>query len=117
MSHDTGLVGQPGSHNGKPDLRIGVLAFAATGLLEKAINLPDPEYISISDAQTICFQFAGSPAGAAAVVQWACLFGGVLADQLWTEQGTVRCARSLEFDHHGVQVVAYAFIPAPEATT
>jgi len=117
MSHDSGLVGQPGSRNDLPDLRIGVLAFAATGLLEKAINLPDPEYISISDAQTICFEFAASQAGAAAVVQWACLFGGVLADQLWTEQGTVRCARSLEFDHHGVQVVAYAFIPAPAATT
>jgi hypothetical protein len=31
MSHDTGLVGQQGS-NELPDLRIGVLAFAATEL-------------------------------------------------------------------------------------
>jgi hypothetical protein len=93
------------------------LTIAAWNLLDQASDLQQPRYISISDLQSIDLQFAPKPSSATAITRWALRFGGTLTSEpRQTDHGPQTWYRA-EFDYYGVNVCAYAHIPATPATT
>ena len=100
-----------------PPLPIGALVAGAVDLLEKAHDLPQPRYLTVSRTQCIDLQFASDESGVAAVTRWALRFGGVLSSEPHEGDHGPRIHWEVRFDFYGVAVEAYAIIPAATATT
>ena len=100
-----------------PPLPIGALAVGVVNLLQETADLPAPQLICISDTQSISLQVAGDRASLRAVTRWALRFGSVLTSHPHQgKTGTEIWCRA-EFDYYGVEVNAYAHIPAGTAAT
>ena len=100
-----------------PPLPIGALVVGTYNLLCEAADLPQPQYLTISDTQHIDLQFAGDPSSARAITRWALRFGGLLASEPHEGERGPQTRCHLEFDYYGVTVKVYAYIPAGTATT
>jgi hypothetical protein len=100
-----------------PPLPIGVLAVGTADLLQQASDLPQPHYITISDTQSVGFQFAPDKASLRAITRWALRFGGVIISEPHQGKGGPETWCRVQFDYYGVAVTAYAHIPAATATT
>ena len=97
-------------------LPISALAIATWNLLEEASDLPQPQYLTISDTQHIDLQFAGDPSSLRAITRWALRFGGVLTSEPHEGKSGPQTRCRLQFDYYGVAIKAYAYIPAGTAT-
>jgi hypothetical protein len=96
-----------------PPLPIGALAVGVAELLQQAADLPSPRYISISDTQHVGVQFGNDRSGLKAVTRWAARFGGVVTSKPGQDQdGNRQTWFNTEFDYYGIEVRAYAHIPA-----
>jgi hypothetical protein len=100
-----------------PPLPIGALTVGAAELLQEAADLPQPEYVTLSVTEHIGFQFSPDRSSFTAITRWALRFGGVLASDPYHDTDGPQTICSLEFSYFGVQVDAYAFIPAGTAAT
>ena len=100
-----------------PPLPIGALAVGLVNLLEEAASLPQPRYIDISETQHIGVQFAACQASLRAVTRWALRFGGVIISEPHQGRDGPQTYCHAEFRYYGVEVQAYAFIPAETAST
>jgi hypothetical protein len=100
-----------------PPLPIGALAVGLVNLLQEAADLPAPQLICISDTQSISVQFAPIKASLRTVTRWALRFGSVMTSA--PHQGTTGTETwcRTEFDYYGVEVNAYAHIPAAPVST
>ena len=100
-----------------PPLPIGVLAVGTADLLQQAADLPQPHFITISSTQSVDFQFAPELASMRAITRWALRFGSVMTSEPhWEENGPQTWCRT-KFDYFGIDVTAYAHIPAEPAST
>jgi hypothetical protein len=97
-------------------LPISALVIATWNLLDEASDLPQPQYLTISDTQHIDLQFAGKPSSLRAITRWALRFGGVLTSEPHEGKSGPQTRCGLVFDYHGVAITAYAYIPAATAT-
>ena len=98
-----------------PPLPMGALAVGLVNLLQEAADLPEPQYVSVSDSQNISLQFAGDPASLRTLTRWALRFGSVITSQPHPgKTGTETWCRT-EFAYYGVTIDAYAHIPATTA--
>jgi hypothetical protein len=100
-----------------PPLPVGALMYGAAELLDKALDLPQPRYVTVSSTQHIGLQFDPARSSYAAITKWALRFGGVLVSEPDVENEENRTHVRVEFTYYGVEVNAYAFIPAATATT
>jgi hypothetical protein len=100
-----------------PPLPIGALMVGAAELLQEAADLPQPEYVTISVTERIGLQFGSDRSSFAAITRWALRFGGVLTSDPYHDTDGPQTICSVEFSYFGVQVEAYAFIPAVTAAT
>lgn len=100
-----------------PPLPIGALVAGTLNLLQEAADLPEPRYLTVSDSQHIGVQFDNAKASMRALTRWARRFGGlVVSEPAETEYGPHTYCHA-EFTYYGVDVKAYAFIPAAPAAT
>jgi hypothetical protein len=100
-----------------PPLPIGALAVGLVNLLQEAADLPAPQFISVSDTQTIRLQFPSNQESLRTVTRWARRFGSVMTSLPGMgEDGTETWCRT-EFGYYGVEIYAYAHIPAAPAAT
>jgi len=98
-----------------PPLPIGALTVGAVNLLQEAADLPDPIFLSISDAQLISVQFPPERSSLKAITRWALRFGGVVVSQpRQGRSGTETWCRTT-FDYYGVAVTVYAHITASQS--
>jgi hypothetical protein len=100
-----------------PPLPIGVLAVGTADLLQQAADLPQPHYITISDTQSVDFQFAPEQASVRAITRWALRFGSVVTSEPHQGQDGPQTWYRTDFDYFGIAVTAYAHIPAATAST
>ena len=100
-----------------PPLPIGALVAGTLNLLDEAIDLPQPQLITISDTQSVSLQFGPEPSSLRAISRWALRFGGLLTTQPLNGKRGPKTRCRLEFGYYGVAVDAYAHIPAAAATT
>ncbi len=98
-----------------PPLPIGALTVGALNLLSEAADLPQPVYLSICDTQAISLQFPPEHASLRAITRWALRFGGVVTSQPRQGQSGTETWCRTEFGYYGVEVDAYAHIPASPA--
>src|SRR6266851_6734589 len=61
-----------------PPLPVGALAYGAVELLDEALDLPQPRYMTVSSTQRVGLQFDNNRSSFAAITKWALRFGGVL---------------------------------------
>jgi hypothetical protein len=100
-----------------PPLPIAALMIGVYNLLQEAANLPQPRYVSVSEAgQHIDLQFGETQASSRALAQWAHRFGGVIASQPHDGERGQRTYCTATFDYYGLTIEAYAFIPADSAS-
>jgi hypothetical protein len=100
-----------------PPLPMGALAVGLANLLQEAADLPEPHFITVSDSQCISLQFAPARASLRTLTRWALRFGAVLTSQPHQgEHGPETWCRT-EFSYYGVEISAYAHIPAGPAAT
>ena len=98
-----------------PPLPMGALAVGLVNLLQEAADLPEPQLITVSDTQNISLQFAGDPASLRTLTRWALRFGSVITSQPHQgSTGTETWCRT-QFAYYGVEISAYAHIPASTA--
>ncbi len=98
-----------------PPLPMGALAVGLASLLQEAADLPEPQFITVSDTQHIDLQFAGNPASLRTLTRWALRFGSVITSQpCQGDTGTETWCRT-EFGYYGVEINAYAHIPVSTA--
>jgi hypothetical protein len=102
-----------------PPITTRELAVGLVGLFGKADGLVQPRYVSISRAaQDFGLQFDNSADGRTAIEAWAQRFGAPLTSSDHTNKdGTLSTYVECTFDFFGVEVVAYAFIPAEQTGT
>lgn len=100
-----------------PPLPVGALAYGAVELLDEALDLPQPRYMTVSSTQHVGLQFDNDRSSFAAITKWALRFGGVLTSTPHSGEDGPQTLCRLEFDYYGVPIEAYAFIPAGTATT
>ncbi len=100
-----------------PPLPIGALVAGTLNLLDEAIDLPQPIYITVSDTQSISLQFDPEPSSVRDISRWALRFGGLLTTEPVDGKHGRYTKCQLEFGYYGVNVKAYALIPADAATT
>ena len=98
-----------------PPLPMGALAVGLVNLLQEAADLPEPQLITVSDTQNISMQFAADPASLRTLTRWALRFGGVVTSQPHPGTTGPETWCRVEFGYYGVEVNAYAHIPAPPA--
>jgi hypothetical protein len=110
----------PAADTGLPDLPplpMGALAVGTVNLLQEAADLPQPRFIALFDTEHIHIQFGPERASLRAITRWALRFGGVVKSQPHQrDDGTPENWCSTEFGYYGVNVYAYAHIPAPAAS-
>jgi hypothetical protein len=100
-----------------PPLPVGALLYGVAELLDKALDLPQPRYVTVSSTQHIGLQFDPDRSSFAAIAKWSLRFGGVLVSTPRSGEDGPQTLCRLEFDYFGVPVEAYAIIPAGTATT
>ena len=100
-----------------PPLPMAALMIGVYNLLSEGADLPQPRYVSVSEAcQHIDLQFRREQSSLQAITQWNRRFGGVLTQEPHDgERGPSTFAKSA-FGYYGLEVDAYAFIPADPAS-
>ena len=101
-----------------PPLPIAALMIGVHNLLQEGADLPQPRHVCVSElGQHIDLQFRGEQSGQQAITQWAHRFGGATGSQPY-EDGHLgpRTFVTATFGYCGLDVRAYAFIPADPAT-
>ena len=89
-------------------------------LLGKAedFGLPVPRYFSVSQSgQEVCLQFGDTPDSFGAMAQWAERFGGTVTACPHSRDGQQSVHCQVRFPYLGVNVEAYAFITAGQASS
>jgi len=88
-------------------------------LFSDEYGLPVPRYITVSDgAQEAAFQFGHNPETFHVMARWADRFGGTITGEPGTDESggaQVRC--QVAFTFKGMNVRAYAYITAGQAST
>jgi hypothetical protein len=100
-----------------PPLPIGALAAGAAELLQRAVDLPQPQYIAIYDIQHVSIQFAREQASSQAVTRWAHRFGSIMTSQPGEGKDGPETWYRTDFEYYGIAVTAYAHVPAGPAGT
>ena len=100
-----------------PPLPIGALVYGTYELLQKASDLPQPKYVTASTTLRVGLQFDPDRSSFLAITKWALRFGGVVTSTPCDATDGPATLCSVEFDYYGVDVVAYAVIPAETAAT
>ena len=100
-----------------PPLPIGVLAVGTADLLQQAADLPQPHYLTISDTQSVDFQFAPEQASVRTITRWALRFGSVVTSEPHQGKDGPETWYRTQFGYFGIAVTAYAHIPAATAST
>jgi hypothetical protein len=81
-------------------------------LLRAADGLGLPHYAAIPTPGYLSLQFAPEPASLKAIARWAQRFGGVLVGDNRLNHRNQECTyAAVTFDHSGVEVCAYAYVP------
>jgi hypothetical protein len=93
------------------------LLIAAWNLLDRACDLPQPHMITVHDLQSISLQFPADPASLRTITRWAIRFGGVFTSEQHHGKTGPEIWCRVKFDYYGVDVDAYAIIPASVAGT
>ena len=88
------------------------LAEVLVALLTKDATLPQPCYLSMSEAgQSISLQFTGDPGTFHAMARWAERFGGTLTgERRPREDGTAQVRCDVRFSYLGIRVELYAYV-------
>ena len=100
-----------------PPLPIGVLAVGTADLLQQGADLPQPHYVTISTTQSVDLQFAPEQASVRAITRWALRFGSVMTSEAHQGENGPQTWCRTQFDYFGIDVTAYAHIPAAPAST
>ena len=94
------------------------LASYAAGLLADNGDLPAPRYFSVSQGgQEVCLQFGDTPDSFQAMAGWAERFGGTVTACPHSRDGQQSVHCQVRFPYLGVNVEAYAFITAGDASS
>jgi hypothetical protein len=100
-----------------PPLPMAALMIGVYNLLSEGADLPQPRYVSVSEAgQHIDLQFPRERSSLQAITQWNRRFGGVLTQEPHDSESGPSTFTKAAFDYYGLEVEAYAFIPADPAS-
>jgi hypothetical protein len=99
-----------------PPLPMAALMIGVYNLLQDGADLPQPSYISVSEAgQQIDLQFPGTQPSVRAITAWARRYGSPVHRRPHHDGRGVFTRVTATFGYYGLTVKTYAYIPAGPA--
>jgi hypothetical protein len=96
-----------------PPLPMAALMIGVYNLLQDGADLPQPCYVDVSETgQQIDMQFPGKQPSKRAITAWARRFGSTVSAHPHHDGRGVFIRVTTKFDYYGLNVKAYAYIPA-----
>ena len=96
-----------------PPLPMAALMIGVCNLLQDGADLPQPCYVDVSETgQQIDMQFPGKQPSKRAITAWARRFGSTVSTHPHHDGRGVFIRVTAKFGYYGLNVKAYAYIPA-----